>query len=355
MLDQVLEYLVQNKPDVMVIAGDVYDRAVPPEDAVMLLDRFISRAVGELGIPLILIGGNHDGQQRLGFASGLMQGAGLHVVGAPTAEPAHIVLQDAHGPVHFYPLPFLTHLGARDIYHEADIDDHHQAMARALDGVRAIHPADERAVLIAHAFVAGGAESESERLLGVGGAYTVDPALFEGFDYVALGHLHQPQSAGAPHIRYAGSLMKYSFSEVSQRKSMTLVELGAEGYAGFEEVRFTPQRDVRDVAGSIEEILERGLSDPRRDDYVRAIISDSGALLEPHSRIRQVYPNLLALQRSDHDRAGPGNGPVLASAQRTPAELFRSFFEQVRQESMSDSQAGLIDSIIDSQLQEDNP
>ncbi|MDA3903730.1 MAG: exonuclease subunit SbcD, partial [Desulfuromusa sp.] len=224
-LNQFETYLEQTPPDVLIIAGDIYDRSIPPEEAISLLDNFLSKVVLQLKIPTILLGGNHDGQERMNFGSRLMENAGLYVVGSIASKPIKICLDDEHGPVYFYPIPYATPIGCRDIFPDDEIKTHHDGMEKLIAAVKSVHPESARSVLITHAFVAGSEESDSERLLGVGGATDVSPGLFKEFDYVALGHLHRPQQAGAEYIRYSGSLLKYSFSETQHQKGMTLVTL----------------------------------------------------------------------------------------------------------------------------------
>ena len=237
-------------------------------------------------------------------------------------------------------------------------------MARALAAV----PPGERRVLVAHAFVAGGAASDSERPLSVGGAGNVAAATFAGFDYVALGHLHRPQRAGADTVRYAGSLLKYSFAEHDHEKSVSLVEIGPPGSAGeagatagdagvagarvtVETVALTPVRDVRIVEGMLADVVAAGRADPRSDDYVHAVLHDTSALLDPLGRLREVYPNALGIERPDLERrtaAGPSPGDVL---KRSEAELFADFFLAVTGEPVSDAQAAAFAATVDDLLQ----
>ncbi|MEA3544964.1 MAG: exonuclease SbcCD subunit D [Thermodesulfobacteriota bacterium] len=338
-LNQLESYLEQTPPDVLIIAGDIYDRSIPPEEAISLLDNFLSKVVLKLKIPTILLGGNHDGQERMSFGSRLMENAGLYVVGHATAEPVQICIHDEHGPVYFYPVPYATPITCRDLFPDEDIKTHHDGMARLVAAVKSIHPEKKRSILISHAFVAGGEESDSERLLGVGGATVVSPSLFQGFDYVALGHLHRPQQAGTEHIRYSGSLLKYSFSETEHIKGMTLVELDAAGFTNHSQINFTPLREVRKIEGNFAELLESGQIQPS-DDYLQVTLFDKGAILDPLPRLREFYPNVLEVRRkifADPNRSDSAKEPSHFKL-RSVEELFADFFSQVTDEILSEDQ-----------------
>src|SRR3954464_6712037 len=228
-LNQVVEIARDSRPDVVLVAGDIYDRAVPPPEAVELLDEILSRLVIELKLPVVLIAGNHDSPGRLHFGSRLLAERRLYVTGHLPARCEALVLEDAHGPVSFYAIPYAEPSTVRQCLECPEVTDHNAAMAAILARVRENCPVSPRSVIVAHAFVAGGQECESERPLSVGGAGTVDVSCFAGFDYVALGHLHRPQKIHCPGglVQYSGSLLKYSFDEADHSKSVTLVEMDA--------------------------------------------------------------------------------------------------------------------------------
>lgn len=330
LLAQICARVREIRPDALLIAGDVYDRAVPAPEAVALLDDFLEQVVLGLRVPVMLIAGNHDSGQRLGFASRLLSGAGLHIAGRLDATPQGIALHDADGEVWVYLLPYADPAEVRSVFGVETPLSHGTAMQRALDAIRAVHPAGARAVLVAHAFVAGGEESESERPLSVGGSAAVDAGLFHGFDYAALGHLHRPQTLGGGRLRYAGSPLKYSLSEVGQAKSLTLVELAADrGHPPrLEVVPLTPLRDLHLLSGSLAEVCapQPGLA---REDYVIARVNDRGALFEPMARLRAAWPNALALQREVLLGVGAAAVPGARRAATTPDALFADFFAEV--------------------------
>ena len=295
------------RPDAILLAGDIYDRSVPPAEAVRLLDLVLTELVQGLRIPVVMIAGNHDGPDRLAFGASLLGGAGLSVRGVVDAQAQAVVLHDAHGAVAIHALPYAEPAVVRaalggtlrsdDDSAAPVIDSHQAALAAQLRAARAAHPAGARSVVVAHAFVLGGSESESERPLSVGGSGAVSAALFDGFDYVALGHLHRPQQVGEARIQYSGSLLKYSFSEADHSKSVNLVELDANGACTVERIALTPRRDLRILSGSLDEILAAAENDPGRDDYVLARLTDTGALLDAMGKLRTAYPNALAIER----------------------------------------------------------
>src|SRR5690554_3929586 len=284
-LDRFVDLVRDARPDAVLIAGDVYDRAVPPAEAVELLDDTLSRIVLGQGVPVLVIAGNHDSPERLGFGARLLAERGLTIVGRVDA-PRAVAFEDDWGRVVVHPLPYAEPALVRDAFGD-DVADHEAALAALLGRVRAAHPAGVRSVVMAHAFVAGGAESDSERPLSVGGSAVVDAGLFDGFDYVALGHLHRPQRVGADHVRYAGSLLKYSTSEAGHAKSVSLVELRAPGERTVEEIALAPLRDLRVLTGPLDALIASAATDPAREDYVFARLTDRGALLDPMARLRE--------------------------------------------------------------------
>lgn len=329
LLNQLVDLARDAKPDVVLVAGDVYDRAVPPPDAVQVLDDVLSRLVLDLKVPVVIIAGNHDSPGRLNFASRLLAGRRLYVTGHLPARCEPLVLEDGHGPVHFYSVPYAEPSTVRQCLECPQIADHDAAMAAVLDRVRATHPAGARSVVIGHAFVAGGRECESERPLSVGGAGTVDASRFAGFHYAALGHLHCPQSLAGGTVRYCGSLMKYSFDESDQTKGVNLVEMDGSGACAVETIALRPRRDVRRVSGPMADLLSGATDVGAKDDYLEVMLLDTGPVLDAMGRLRDAYPNILHVRRPDHE-------PGTAAASDRPnvramddAQLFKAFYAHV--------------------------
>ena len=328
-LDQVVCLAAESRLDAVIVAGDVFDRAVPPPDAVSLLDDVLSRLVLQARVPVVLVAGNHDSGQRLAFGARLLAGQGLHVVGTLAGAWQPILLSDAAGPVALCPLPFAEPIVVRQELGRDGLGDHDAAMEALVNELQARGATSSgRTILVAHTLVGGAQQSDSERPLTVSGGGGVQAARFAPFDYVALGHLHRAQAIERESLRYSGSLLKYSFSEAAQTKSVSIVEMGSTGVCRVETVPLVPRRDVRCLEGSLPEILAGPRLGESREDYLKITVRDEGPILDLAGKVRQVYPNVLAVERP----------PLVAPAGSTSAgdlrgrsdeELFAAFFAEV--------------------------
>ena len=338
-LDQILLAVRDARPEVLVIAGDIYDRAVPSKEAVSLLDSFLKRLIQEEKTPVLIIAGNHDSPERLGFGASFLGEQGLFLAGTWSPDP--VIL----GNVAFHLVPYGDPATIRHALNEDGIRTHQDALAAQLAMVRERHPPGLRSVVVAHAFVTGGLVCESELALSVGGAGEVDGRLFEAFDYTALGHLHRPQEVGGmAHVRYAGSLLKYSASEAGHVKAMTLVELPETGPAHTEPWLLSPRRDLRRLKGHFQDLLTG--SDPgSREDYLFVELLDPGPVLDALVRLRRVYPNLLGLQGPLETGQDPG---VLNVDHRSldPETLFARFFQETTGSELSGEELDLYREIL---------
>lgn len=352
-LDQLVDLIRATKPHALVVSGDVYDRAVPPADAVELLDDTLCRIVLDLRTPVLLIAGNHDSAPRLEFGSSVLAEQGLHMAGCMSREWSPVIVQDDTGPVHFYTVPFAEPALVRETLSCESIRDHDEAWHAVIEQISRYRAPSDRSVIIAHAFVTGAKESESERPLSVGGADRVDAAHFAGFQYAALGHLHRPQSAGADHIRYAGSLLKYSFSEVDHVKGVTVVEMDARGRCSVESVSLTPRRDVRRITGYFRDILEGPQSGESREDYLMVTLQDKGPIMDVMGRLREVYPNTLHIERIG---LTGGQGPARIETDHRKlddSDLFNAFFSQVTGDEPSQEEIAAYHSVVDAMRQQE--
>lgn len=353
-LDQLVELARDAKPDAVLVAGDVYDRSLPPADAVALLDDVFSRLVLDVQVPVVVIAGNHDSPRRLEFASRVLREKGLHICGEiqprGAAAERDLLLHDTSGPVRICAIPYAEPPIVRERLEDESVIDHQAAMRALVE--RHLHapseparrpPAGagdrERSVVVAHAFVVGGRESESERPLSVGGAGTVGVSCYAGFDYVALGHLHLPQDVvaeqdGGRAVHYAGSLLKYSFAEAEHTKSVSLVELDERGACRIERIPLSPRRDVRRLVGLLAEILQGPAAAESRDDYLMITLRDRGAILDALGKLREVYPNVLHIERETAEL--PGEGDARATHREVgDADRFAAFFHEVTGEELS--------------------
>jgi exonuclease SbcD len=335
-LSQLVDLAIREKVDAVVIAGDVYDRAVPPADAVALLDDVLARLVLGAGIRVVLIAGNHDSPNRVGFAGRVAEKQGLAMRGALT-HLAPVVFDDAFGQVALHPLPYVEPAFARRLPGAEDAHDHQSAVSAVMTLLRTQWVPGQRNVLVGHAFVAGGTESESERPLSVGGSGAVSASTFDGYDYVALGHLHRPQSVGNERVQYSGSLLKYSFNEVDHVKSVSLVEIGQQGVTSVQRVPLSPRHDVRIVKGTLQELLSVPRGDKSLQDYVRAVLTDKGPVLDGIGRLREVYPNVLELDFSRESDAHKVTGKTGQDhRERSPDDLFKAFYRDMLGEEIDD-------------------
>ncbi|AVJ57006.1 exonuclease sbcCD subunit D [Idiomarina sp. OT37-5b] len=343
-IEQVLDYIKTYQPDVVIIAGDIYDRSVPPASAISLFDDFVDTCLSQLGVPIIAISGNHDGAERLGFASRQLATSGMYLVTTLEQMTQPIVLDDEHGPVDFWAVPFHDPAQVADFTGEPqrDYNHAHETLVNALKKTN-----DRRSVLVSHCYLDGANESDSERPLSMGGADRVDWQLFSDFDYTALGHLHQPQYKGRENIRYSGSLLKYSFSEQHQKKSLTLVDMDADGNCSIQLLPIQPRNDLRVLKGTLEEILSKAKEDARSNDYVQVILTDDEALLNPMARVREHYPNVMELKK---ERFQVRQGEQLAAAgeqlKRSELDIFEDFFSQVHHQQLNDEQRQQLEAVL---------
>lgn len=344
-LDELLE--LAREADAVLIAGDIYDKATPPAEAVTLFDRFLT-GLAEAGKPVLLISGNHDSAQRLAFGARLLAGERVYI--APvfdgTLEP--VLLEDGWGAVAVYLLPFLKPAHVRAACPEAEVSTTQEAIAWVLD--RLEWDPSRRNVLVAHQFVAGASQCESEEV-SIGGLEQVDVSLFDAFDYVALGHLHTPQSVGRETVRYCGTPLKYSASEAGQSKAGLLVTLEEKGRVTVETRPLHPLRDTVCLRGTYLELTDRQFYRERNlQDYVHITLTDEEDVPQAMGRLRTVYPNLLSL--SYDNRRTRNQQTVLPGGEeerRTPLELLERFYETQNNQPMSQAQrdyaAGQMDRI----------
>ncbi|EKO3478591.1 exonuclease SbcCD subunit D [Vibrio fluvialis] len=346
-LKQLIDYLKNNAVDAVIVAGDVYDRSVPPTVAIELLDEVVSSICTDLNIPMIMIPGNHDGAKRLGFAAKQMKGAGLHIISDFEQMMTPVVLKsDQAGDVAFYGMPYNDPEQVRHHYQNS-VTTHDEAHQFLCECIKAQRDTSQRHVLISHCFVDGAMESDSERPLSIGGSDRVNHEHFADFDYVALGHLHQPQKKGEEHIRYSGSLMKYSFSEQHQKKGMTLVELNDAGFVAAEHIPLSAPHDMRIIEGELDQLLEQGKTDPSAHDYLLVRLHDKHAILDPMEKLRKVYPNVLHLEKPGM-LIGVDQEMGRARLARGELDMFRDFFLEAKQEPLSEQQESAMAEVIQS-------
>lgn len=345
-LRQILAILDDEQPDGVLIAGDVYDKSVPSVEAVELLDGFLTE-LRTRGVPVLLISGNHDSPERLAFGGRVMDSCGIHISPVYNGALAPVTLHDEFGPVHVWLLPFVKPAHVRRWFPDADIESYTDAVAEAVAHMDIDTAA--RNVLVTHQFVTGGTRSGSEEL-SVGGTDNVDSGVFAPFDYVALGHLHGAQRIGRETIRYAGSPLKYSFSEARQHKSVTVVTLGEKGNVQVRTAALTPLRELREIRGSYDELTARSFYEHTtyRSDYLHLILTDEQDVFDAMSRLRTIYPYLMTLDYDNaRTRAAGGMSVPAETERRTPLELFEALYTRQNHQPMSEVQRAYIAQLME--------
>ena len=344
-LEQILALLDQTPVDGVLLAGDLYDKPVPPAEAVRLLDWFLTQLAARK-LPVFAISGNHDSADRVAFGSALLADSRVYVSPVFTGAPQPIPLQDAHGTVDVYLLPFLKPAMVRHVWPDEPIESYNDALACVLR--HCVPDPGHRSVLVAHQFVAGAAACESEEP-SVGGVDSVDAALFDAFDYVALGHLHSPQKVGRETLRYCGTPLKYSFSEAGQCKSATFVELGAKGEVHITTAPLTPRHDLRGLRGSYMELTDRSRYEGTAvDDYLYITLTDEQDVPDALARLRVIYPNLMQL---DYDNQRTRQQQEICAPERTesisPLEQLAAFYQLQNNQSLTAEQTAFCQALIE--------
>ena len=324
-LGQILETLVAERADVLVIAGDVFDRASPPNSSIRQFNRFLKRVSEETEAAVVMISGNHDSGDRIEAMSVFSTASRVLVRGIADAVETPLVLRDEHGEIAFSALPFSHEYAAREVFGDEGISAPADVIGAQISAARGQVPEGARWVVVAHAFVAGGAIGETERALTrVGGIETVPADVFDGVDYVALGHLHKPQEVGATHIRYSGAPLALGFDEAGSEKSMTVMDLIAEKVE-IRTVPFRPIRQVRSLTGAFSDLLAGTPS----EDFIQAILTDESPLIDPMKRLRATYPNACHLVYARQARAPETKALGAGRAAVTPIEMVGDFMKVV--------------------------
>ncbi|PIC65187.1 exonuclease sbcCD subunit D [Sporosarcina sp. P13] len=333
-LQAFIEDIKTEQPDVVIIAGDLYDRAIPPTEAVGLLNEVLHEIVIGLKTPVIAIAGNHDSPSRLHFGSTFMKDQGLYITGELRADLQPVVLQDTFGDVNFHLIPYADPTIVSHLFEDDTITSHQQAMKKVIECIQQSMNQEARHVFIGHAFITPHGEkedntSDAERPLSIGGAEYVSSDLFEPFHYTALGHLHRAHFVDNETIRYSGSPLKYSISEENHQKGYLIVNLQEDGQVEIEKRLLTPLHDIRTVEGTMEEVLAM---DPN-EDYVFVKLLDTVPIIQPMEKIRSVFPNAMHVERklfaSSTDSLG---STVDVEKRQDDRAMFSSFYKELQGE-----------------------
>lgn len=345
-LKKILAVVDEEKPNGVLIAGDVYDKSVPSTEAVQLFDDFLVR-LAERKLPVFIISGNHDSPERLSFANRLIDAVGIHLAPVYNGVVEPITLSDEYGPVNVYMLPFIKPAHVRGFFPDIEITSYSDAVAAAIGGMNI--DKTQRNVLITHQFVTGAQRSDSEEL-SVGGTDNIGAEVFCDFDYVALGHIHGPQNMDSGRIRYCGSPLKYSFSEAAQQKSVTVAELKEKGALEIHTVPLIPRRDMVELKGSYQQLTLREFYENTtyQEDYTHITLTDEEDIPDAVAKLRTVYHNLMKL---DYDNTRTRHSAAISGAEnvetRSPIDLFVEFYELQNGLPMSAEQTELVASLIE--------
>lgn len=347
-LKQFVQLVEEEKPDAVVIAGDLYDRSIPPTDAVDLLNDILMQMNVELHTPVLAITGNHDSAERLSFGSSWFRKNEFYLTSKlQDFQPIHI------NGVNFYMVPYAEPCVVRQFFEDDTISTHQDAMKAIIGKIEETLNPNEPNVFIGHAFVAGGLTCDSERTLSVGGTGVVTKDLFAPFSYTALGHLHSPDAIKHDKIFYSGSLLKYSFSEAMQRKSISIVEMNDDGSFNLRYHTLRPRRDLRVIEGYLEELLDPGFYEKQQvNDYLKVVLLDEGALIDPMNKLRQVYPNVLHLERKqlqmdiENKQTFTGANKV----KKSELELFEQFYSEMTSSSFTKEKREMMENVIEEVL-----
>lgn len=344
-LTKIINIIDDEKPFGVIIAGDVYDKSIPSAEAVQMFDDFLTR-LAKRNLQVFVISGNHDSPERMSFGSRLMDQSGIHISQVYNGQIEPFAMEDEHGVVNVYMLPFVKPAHVKRFSGES-IESYTDAIRVAIDEMNVNQ--SERNILITHQFVTGAMRSDSEDV-SVGGSDNVDVSVFDSFDYVALGHIHSPQNCTSERVRYCGTPLKYSFSEAKDKKSVTVVELAEKGSLSVKTVPLVPLRDMVEIKGKYNEIMLKSFYENTsyQEDYIHITLTDEEDIVDAIGKLRTVYHNLMKL---DYDNKRTRSVSQVDGAvdveTKTPIELFSDFYELQNNQPMSDEQKAFVEDLIE--------
>lgn len=339
-LEQILSLLDREAADAVLMAGDIYDKPVPPAEAVQLFDRFLTE-LADREIPIFAVSGNHDSAERLSFGSRIMSGQNVFISPVYDGSTARFTLTDDWGEVCVHLLPFIRPSAVRRAFEKEEIHTYQEAVQTAVEQIRP--DTEVRNLLVAHQFVTGASRCESEEIT-VGGIDNVDAAVFDSFDYVALGHIHSPQHIGRKEVRYCGTPLKYSFSEADQEKSVTVAELREKGNVSVTVYPLHPLRDMRKIRGTYLEVTARSFyQNMNTEDYLHITLTDEDDIPDAMQKLRVIYPNVMRLEYDNRRTREEQDIKITEeTVQKSDLELFEEFYELQNNQPMTDEQRAFV-------------
>ncbi len=351
MLKQIINLIQKKQVDAVLIAGDVYDKSIPQTEAIHLLDSFLNTLIKDLKLKVFMIAGNHDSKERLNFASKILEEEGLYIAATYEGTLKKVTLEDEYGPIHIYMLPFVKPMDIKPFFSE-EIKTYEEAIAAIIQKEEI--DVSKRNLIMTHQFVTAGEmkpeRTESESIT-VGGLDNVDVSIYDAFDYVAIGHVHREQRIGRDTARYAGTMLKYSFSEVNHHKVALILDWQEKKNLKIEQHELIPLRDMREIKGPIEELVrQENYQGTNVDDYIKAIITNEEPVYDAIGRLRKVYPNILKLEvQNSQNRLEDlsGEEDITTLRRKSEIELFKDFYQMQNHAELSDTQTVMMEKIIE--------
>ena len=344
-LEEIAGILVEKKVDVLIIAGDVYDKNVAPEAGLKVLRKFLNRLV-EAKIKVLIISGNHDSAERLTFGAEFMTEKGIYFSKVYDGQIEPVVFTDEHGPVNFYLLPFVKPSTVQHYFEEEKIESWNDALRCAVEHMQVNY--SERNVIVAHQNIMNAERCDSEETI-IGGQDAVSDEIFKDFDYTALGHIHRQQKIGKYNVMFCGTPLKYSTSEFEHKKVMPLITLGEKGKVDIELLPLVPKRDLRKITGTLDEIMTAANTDPyNHEDFIDIVLTDENEVMDAISTLRTVYPNVLKISYDNMaSRAAENVERLGAVDKKNPFEIFEAFFNSRRGRDMDEDEKEYVHSLIE--------
>lgn len=344
-LKEILQIIDGEKVETVIIAGDVYDRSLPPNEALELFDEFLYQLSGR-NVNVFVISGNHDSPERISYGGRMMTENKIFLSPVYDGNVKPITLNDDYGEVNFYLLPFIRPVDIRRYFPDENIENYTDAVKVAIDNMNVDF--SERNILVTHQFVTGAELSESEDII-VGGTDNVSGEVFDGFDYVALGHIHREQTVGKDNIRYCGTPLKYSFSEAKNIKSVTILDFNDKGNIEYSKIPLTPFRDMREIRGTYYELtLKSSYESTNTEDYLHITLTDEEDIPDAIGKLRSIYPNIMKLDYDNLRTRGSGTVDAIENIEsKSPFELFAELFKQQNNQDMSEEQEEIMRNLID--------
>lgn len=372
-LNELIKLINFEKPDVLIIAGDIYDRSIPPVEAVDLLNEVFSKILIDNKVKIVAISGNHDSGERVSFGGKILEKGGLYIQGIIEDEIKSITIDDEEGSVNFYMIPYVDPAILRRKFNNPEIRNHNDAMKELINRIKPSLNEGERNIVVTHGYVTYKRKdamdkdvenlyelaelevSDSERPLSIGGTDLIDSDNFDCFDYVALGHLHGRQKVGREEIRYSGSLMKYSFSEINHKKGVVIIEIDGNKNINIRQEELSPKRNMRIIKGPLDELIKAGLEDcSNREDYIQAILTDEGEIIDPIGKLRSAYPNIMILKREEKKNIGTSlTAASKGYKSKSELELFEEYYDRLGSGEFTEEKKEVIRNVINEVFREE--